>query len=136
MSISREEYLKLRGSDVYLSMPELKSGFSYFISARNAHVGIWIQERKSFLISRFKFDSNYLFEEYHWDVGEPYGTVKPQMEIEQAPFDINIIKQNCNEQYCDPTKSDYRKLLEYLNVLSKANTLFAKSSIEERINRK
>ena len=124
MSLSHDNYLKLRDSDVYLRMSELKDGFSYLIFARNAHVGIWIKERKSFLISRFKFEMNYLFEEYHWDTGEPFGTVKPQREIEQAMFDLNIIKQFTNAQCSDPNRSEYKELLKYLNTLSEANALF------------
>lgn len=67
----------LQNSDVYIRMEKLKEDFTYLIMARNAWFGIWRPEHKSFLISRFKFDENYLFEEYHWDTGAPHGTVKP-----------------------------------------------------------
>ena len=118
MELSR--YIELWDSDEYIRMPDLKAGFTYLIVARNAHIGIWIPENRSFLISRFKFGDNYLFEEYHWDTGEPHGTVKPQCEIEKAPFELKIIKSNPIPW----EESEKQKQIRlYLNQVSDTNDL-------------
>jgi hypothetical protein len=70
----------------YLKMNELKHGYLYKIKARNAEYGIWDKNEFGFVISRFKFDLNYVFEEYHWDASEDFGTAKPLEEIEKSPF--------------------------------------------------
>lgn len=66
-------------------MSECKDGFLYRIKARNAGFGIYSEEEKGFIISRIKFTSNFLFTEYHWDTGAPYGTVKPLEDMGEAP---------------------------------------------------
>lgn len=58
-----------------------------------------------------------MFEEYHWDTGEPYGTVKPIEEIEECPKDMN-----------DKDK------LSYLNSLSKLYEKNIHKIIKENIN--
>ena len=68
----------------YIPIEKCKDGWLYKIDARNSNLGIYNAERKTFYISRFKFNDNYLFEEYHWDTGEPYGTAKPLEELEFA----------------------------------------------------
>lgn len=69
----------------YISLRSCKDGYLYEIQARNSWLGIFNAAEKGFIISRIKFDSNYLFTEYHWGVGQPFGTVKPTKEIEKAP---------------------------------------------------
>ena len=108
----------------YLPMEEPKEGWSYRIPARNAHIGIWIPERKGFIISRTKFERNYLFVEYHWDSGiieyfevngetrkMNFGTVKPFFEIEQTSFKSEELSE-------DYDKPKYNEILNYLNRLS------------------
>jgi len=71
----------------YLKPEELKIGYLYRIDARNASIGIWRGFKKGdFVISRYKFGQNYLFEEIHWDLSPDFGTVKPLYEIEESPF--------------------------------------------------
>jgi hypothetical protein len=36
---------------------------------------------RGFIGLRTKFDSTFLFTEYHWDTGEPHGTVKPTEDL-------------------------------------------------------
>lgn len=69
----------------YIPLDECKDGYFYCIHARNSNGGIFSEKEKGFIISRFKFGDNFLFTEYHWDTGEPYGTVKPIKEICKAP---------------------------------------------------
>ena len=75
----------------FLAMDKCKDGYLYHIDARNARLGIYKQKEMAFTISREKFSSNFLFDEYHWNIGkvlpemEHFGTVFPLEEIEKAP---------------------------------------------------
>ena len=69
----------------WIALEHCKDGFLYIIHARNSYLGIFNAEKKSFTISRHKFSSNFLFDEDHWDTGEPYGTVKPLKELYAVP---------------------------------------------------
>ena len=75
----------------YLPMSECKDGYLYHIKARNAEIGIYNQKEMAFTISRIKFSNNFLFDEYHWDIGQVtpdmkcFGTVKPIKEIKKTP---------------------------------------------------
>ena len=79
----KEEEIPFGGN--YIKVPDCKDGYLYILSARNATVGIYNESDKSFTINRLKFNDRYLFDEYHWDTGAPYGTVAPLKEIEKAP---------------------------------------------------
>ena len=76
---------KIENLGKFLSLEKCKDNFIYIIIARNSHLGIYNEKEKSFFISRFKFSENFIFEEYHWDTGEPYGTVRPLLELYEAP---------------------------------------------------
>jgi calcineurin-like phosphoesterase family protein len=64
-------------------------GFLYWISARNAQIGVYNRERQSFIISRRKFSETYTFDEFHWDKGSPYGTVRPLQRLEKCPIALD-----------------------------------------------
>jgi len=69
-----------------IPIAECKPGYLYIIDARNSRLGIYVgPEQGAFTISRYKFGSNYLFDEFHWDTGEPFGTVQPLKELLKAP---------------------------------------------------
>jgi calcineurin-like phosphoesterase family protein len=72
-------------SQKWIPIEKCKNQYLYYIAARNAPLGIYQEEKKAFLISRWKFKENFLFPEYHWDTGEPHGTAKPLIEIEKSP---------------------------------------------------
>lgn len=80
----------------------------YRISSRNLTLGVYHAEKGGFLGLRTKFGDTYVFEEFHWDNGPPYGTVKPDEELpELLPFDIELtaylkgsVCQTCN-QLCE-----------------------------------
>ena len=100
----------------YLKIPNLKNGYSYTIYARNAYVGIWDKTEKAFLISRYKVGSNpFLFREYHWDTGEPYGTVKPLKLIEKSPFELTESVEENEKQ----------RIMQYLDELEESNPVVA-----------
>jgi len=102
-----------KGIKDYIKREDLKAGYLYKISARNASYGIWIPARESFAISRIKFGSNYIFEEHHWDC-EAFATAKPLEEIEQSPFNAEDIKIYYSEGGFFGY-NDEDALLKYLN---------------------
>lgn len=130
------------GKNDYIKMEDLKEGYTYRISARNAGFGIWRTKHQSFIISRWKFGFNYIFEEYHYDTGAPYGTTKPWEEIEQSPFDpetfIYIDKEWDGEETGWQKKGDkYTEMqhseegLVYLNVFEEKARVERKEEMEE-----
>ncbi len=72
----------------YLKVNELENGYIYKIEARNASIGVWLELKKAFIISRWKFKSNYLTHEYHWDIDDTLGTAKPMEILEKFPFEL------------------------------------------------
>jgi len=61
----------------YIKINKCVDGGLYSIEARNGVFGYWNSSSESFTLRRCKFGSIFLFDEYHWDIGAPYGTVKP-----------------------------------------------------------
>jgi len=72
-----------------IKLEDLKQGYLYKISARNAEFGIWLEEKESFLISRFKFRDNFLFIEEFFRDDPPSGTALPIEEIEKVPYNLD-----------------------------------------------
>jgi hypothetical protein len=98
---------KMQTETSYIRIEDLKNGYSYKIYARNAYVGVWKESDKGFIISRYKTSPDpYIFIEYHWDINEFYGTVKPIELIEKCPFDFND-----------------KKILDYLDTLEEKNPI-------------
>jgi hypothetical protein len=60
----------------YLSLAECVKGHVYKIRSRNLRIGVF-NGTTGFIGIRTKWGSRYLFTEYHWDTGPPYGTVHP-----------------------------------------------------------
>ena len=69
----------------YIPLERCKDGYLYIIDARNARIGIFTEKEKAFTIGRHKFNDYFLFDEYHYDTGAPFGTVFPLEEIGLAP---------------------------------------------------
>jgi hypothetical protein len=61
-----------------IPLNECKHGYLYSIKARNLDAGIFDKNSSGFLGIRSKFGDEFLFEEYHVDMGPPCGTVTPQ----------------------------------------------------------
>jgi len=74
----------------YIKMEDMKDGWLYRIDARNAVVGVWVEESKWFVISRHKFGQNFIHVEDHYDTGSPYGTAKPIYRIEKCCTEPNL----------------------------------------------
>jgi hypothetical protein len=68
-------------SECYLPLDRMRDRFVYLIHARNSYIGIWILEKRGFIILREKFNRLFLAVEYHWDRGAPVGTAKPFIQL-------------------------------------------------------
>ena len=75
----------------------------YKIDSRNLKYGVYRADTQGFIGVRTKFSSRFLFEENHWDTGEPYGTVKPEAATEYILPDeiilseeLDLVCSNCN----------------------------------------
>lgn len=69
-----------------------KHGYTYMLHSRNLILGIFNEQTKGFTGVRSKFESKYLFEEYHVQCKE-FGSAKPLVELEQCPIEIvEIVK--------------------------------------------
>jgi len=83
------QYRALLNASTWLPMDQLEPNRLYWVYARNAYQGIWSPQDRGFCILREKFGSRYLFTEYHWDTGKPFGTVKPFGLVDgEGPFDL------------------------------------------------
>ena len=72
----------------YIKLEDCEHGKVYELHSRNLSIGVFNKADNGFIGIRYKFGSEYLFTEYHWDTGEPYGTVKPQKLIAALPEEI------------------------------------------------
>jgi len=71
-------------------------GHIYSLLSRNLKLGVYRGNEGTkrfgpgFIGIRTKFGSRYLFEEYHWDCGEPYGTANPLRDLGPLPEGIEV----------------------------------------------
>jgi hypothetical protein len=70
----------------FIKIEECVNGCLYRISSRNLVVGVFRADVKGFIGIREKFGDEYLFTEYHWDNGPPFGTVMPKEFLEGCPL--------------------------------------------------
>jgi hypothetical protein len=63
----------------------------YRIKSRNLRLGVYAPgiHAGGFIGLREKFGSEYLFTEYHWDTGPPFGTVTPTELLGELPENIH-----------------------------------------------
>lgn len=104
----------LRNFKEYIPLSSCKDGYIYKILARNGYVGIFSSKDFSFTLSRIKFNQNFLDKEYHWDTGEPHGTVKPVEELEECPENMNdrdklVYLNSLSKSYEEDIKKIYRE---------------------------
>jgi NAD-dependent deacetylase len=66
---------------------EIVLGKAYVIHARNGGVGVAVLEdsKPGFQLHREKLGRHYLFVEYDWSIGMPFGTAIPLLAIEEDP---------------------------------------------------
>ena len=68
-----------------IALSDCHHGRLYRINARRIGLGLFVEARRGFIGIREKWDRRYLFLEYHWDTGEPFGTVCPIALLEDTP---------------------------------------------------
>lgn len=61
----------------------------YRLASRNLTCGVF-DGQLGFIGIREKFGDKYLFKEYHWDGGPPYGTARPYEILGSIPGDIAL----------------------------------------------
>lgn len=74
-----------RRQDNTIAIDACRNGWVYRLRSRNLAFGVFVKESNGFIGLREKFGHKYLFAEYHWDTGAPFGTVCPLEELEPAP---------------------------------------------------
>ena len=67
-------------SNYYIPLTECKDKHLYLIDARNGYFGIFEEDKGWFILSRIKYNDNFLYQEYHWDF-DKYGTVRPLVDM-------------------------------------------------------
>ncbi len=72
-----------------IPLTECQHGGLYRINSRNLSLGVFNKEDNGFIGIREKFFCLYLFTEYHWDTGAPFGTVQPQELLEMYPHEVS-----------------------------------------------
>lgn len=76
----------------YLRKEQCLHRHVYRIRSRNLSFGAYNANTGGFCGIREKFDRRYIFEEYHWDNGPPYGTVHPQEDLGELPEGLEPVE--------------------------------------------
>jgi len=71
----------------------------YLINSRNLSHGVYDEKVKGFIGIRTKYKYVYLFTEFHWDTGPPYGTAKPIKLLETCPLEDTTEGRTENKTY-------------------------------------
>jgi len=77
-----------------IPIEECKSRWLYGIHSRNLSMGVYNDINKGFIGIRIKFGNRSLATEYHWDIGEPFGTAMPYSVLEQIPEGVDLSEFN------------------------------------------
>ena len=75
----------------YIPLDKCVDGNLYRIRARNGTYGVFNKEGSSFTLAREKFENIYLFDEYHFDIGAPFGTVRPLEDMGAAIDQLEFV---------------------------------------------
>ena len=70
-----------------IPVEEIEVGCAYRIHARNGGIGVATgrNDDLGYRLHRVKFDRHFLFVEYDWSRGEPFGTAIPLQRIDAVP---------------------------------------------------
>lgn len=93
----------------YIYLEDCKHGWLYRIFSRNLRFGVFISEVQGFVGIREKFDHLYLFTEYHYDTGAPFGTAWPRDELELCP--ITDLEESHEQERINPNTGKTEKFL-------------------------
>lgn len=73
----------------YFPLAKCEHGRLYRLFARNFGLGVYDADSLGFIGVRQKFGHEYLFTEYHWDLGASRcGTVKPYEALDMYPGEV------------------------------------------------
>jgi len=72
----------------YIPLTACQDRGLYRISSRNLSLGVFDARTRGFIGIREKFGERFLFTEYHYDTGEPHGTVYPLQQLEEVPAGV------------------------------------------------
>jgi len=103
----------------YIPLEECRDRQLYYIRSRNLSFGVFVKEQKGFVGIRTKFGHRYLFTEYHWDTGAPFGTVHPKQLLEECPIEDLAEGHVEGEDQADPRRRCFKtnqQLFEWLEV--------------------
>jgi hypothetical protein len=78
-----------RDKSVRIPLNECVKGHVYRLLSRNLSVGVF-NGNIGFIGVREKFGDEYLFTEYHWDNGAPYGTAHPKEDLGPIPDGVEL----------------------------------------------
>lgn len=93
----------------YIKVSDLKQRVVYKVYARNFEYAVW-DGVKYFIGVRYKFGSEYLSGEIHWDLDESYGTCKPEKVVCDVPDHIEVsIHSNELKEFLKGVKSENRQ---------------------------
>lgn len=90
-------------TDVAVALEDCQKGQIYRLRSRNLAYGVYDGDT-GFIGIREKFGDLYLFTEYHYDTGPPFGTVRPYEIVGDVPEDIALTESlgtqcsNCGER--------------------------------------
>ena len=76
--------------DNNIPLTECKHRGIYKLSSRNLSLGVFNKFSNGFIGIREKLGDLYLFTEYHWDNGPPFGTASPYEFVGTLPDDIEV----------------------------------------------
>lgn len=95
----------------YITIDDCKHRHVYRIYSRNLRIGVYCEKEQGFVGIRVKWGSEYLFTEYHWDTGAPFGTVKPIEELGVLPENISLCEESKELfEYLHNIKNEIKRL--------------------------
>ena len=68
-----------------IPIEQCEQGWLYRIYSRNLNLGVYRESDQGFIGIRHKMGTRYLFTEFHWDNGPPFGTANPLELISECP---------------------------------------------------
>jgi len=78
----------------YIPLEQCEKGTVYLLHSRNLTVGVF-DGKNGFIGIRSKFDDLFLFTEYHYDTGSPFGTVKPRQVLGRMRKGVELTIELC-----------------------------------------
>lgn len=101
----------------YITKNECLHRHVYHINSRNLRLGIYNEANGGFYGIRTKFGDKFIFCEYHWDNGPPYGTVKPLTLIPASLSKTVEVSENLPQVFCihcqQPLKEEHDSVYKH-----------------------